>query len=56
MKAAKTTKNLSPNQREELLATVQTRFDKNPQRHPKLDWAKVKARLDANPGKTSVAR
>ena len=51
MKAAKTTKNLSPNQREELLATVQTRFDKNPQRHPKLDWAKVKARLDANPEK-----
>jgi hypothetical protein len=38
-------------QHEELLATLRIRFGKNPQRHPKLDWAQVKARLDAHPGK-----
>jgi len=44
-------KELSPKQREELLATLQTRFEKNLNRHKGLDWAKVQARLEANPEK-----
>ena len=48
---AKSKTELPPPQHEELLATLRIRFEKNPRRHPKLDWAKVKARLDAHPGK-----
>ena len=36
---------LSPDGREELLAVLQTRFEKNPDRHAGLRWADVKARL-----------
>ena len=50
MKAVKT-KELSPAQREELLAALKARFEKNTTRHPGLEWAKVKARLEANPEK-----
>jgi hypothetical protein len=39
---------LSPKQREELLTALKTRFEKNMNRHPCLDWAKVQARLEAN--------
>src|SRR5947209_4846742 len=48
MKAAKTKKALSSEQREELLRALQVRFEKNMSRHEGLTWAKVKARLDAN--------
>ena len=41
-------KALSPKQREELLSTLKVRFEKNPNRHKGLDWAKVQARLEAN--------
>ncbi len=51
MKAAKTKKDLSTKDREELLGALQSRFEKNPQRHAKLDWAKVKARLETQPEK-----
>ncbi len=51
MKSAKPKKESSPQQHEALLATLQTRFEKNPQRHRGLDWAKVKARLDPRPEK-----
>ena len=51
MKSAKTKKELAPKQLEELLGVLQTRFEKNLKRHAGLDWAKVKARLDANPEK-----
>lgn len=44
-------KELFPKQRDELLATLQARFDANPGRHPGLDWAKVQARLAARPDK-----
>jgi hypothetical protein len=44
-------KKLSPKGREELLATLQGRFEKNMARHRGLDWGKVKARLDAHPEK-----
>jgi hypothetical protein len=41
-------KNLSPEQREELLKALQTRFEKNMNRHKGLEWAKVQAKLEAN--------
>jgi hypothetical protein len=41
-------KKLSPKQREELLATLQTRFEKNFKRHSGLEWAEVQARLEGN--------
>src|ERR1700726_3621128 len=41
-------KELSPKQREELLATLKARFEKNMNRHKGLDWAKVRAKLEAN--------
>jgi hypothetical protein len=44
-------KNLSPEQREELLGTLKARFEKNMNRHKGLEWAKVQAKLEANPEK-----
>lgn len=44
-------KELSPEQRKELLATLRGRFEKNMSRHKGLEWAKVLARLEANAGK-----
>jgi Protein of unknown function (DUF4256) len=44
-------KSISPQQREALLQILKTRFDKNKKRHKELDWAKVQARLEANPSK-----
>ena len=44
-------KTLSPEQRDQLLETLQARFEKNMPRHKGLDWAKVEAKLKANPGK-----
>jgi len=44
-------KELSPKQREELLRALKARFEKNMNRHRGLDWAKVQARLEANPEK-----
>jgi hypothetical protein len=46
-----TKKQLSPKQREELLGALKTRFEKNMNRHKALDWAKVQAKLEANPEK-----
>lgn len=42
---------LSPPQREELLMTLKTRFEKHRNRHKGVVWADVRARLDAHPGK-----
>jgi hypothetical protein len=44
-------KSLSPEQRAELLEALRARFEKNRNRHKGLEWARVQARLDANPGK-----
>ena len=44
-------KELSPKQRDELLAALQARFDANQGRHLGLAWAKVQARLEARPDK-----
>jgi hypothetical protein len=38
-------------QREELLRTLKARFEKNRNRHQGLEWAKVQAKLEANPEK-----
>ena len=43
--------NLPPDQREELLKTLQTRFMENMNRHTGLEWAQVQARLEAYPEK-----
>ncbi len=44
-------KNLPANERDELLATLQVRFEKNMNRHKGLDWSKVQAKLEDAPGK-----
>jgi hypothetical protein len=44
-------KELSPEQRAALLSTLKARFEKNVNRHKDLEWAKVQARLEANPEK-----
>jgi len=44
-------KQLPLEQRKQLLAALQTRFEKNMVRHRSLEWAKVKARLEAHPEK-----
>jgi len=46
-----TKRNLSPEQCQELLRTLQARFEKNRNRHQALEWAKVQAKLEANPAK-----
>ena len=51
MKAAKSTKALSAEQRDELLGQLKTRFEANMIRHKGLVWSKVQARLEANPAK-----
>ncbi|WP_019415153.1 DUF4256 domain-containing protein [Paenisporosarcina sp. TG20] len=43
----KKTKELSHEQREELLRTLKSRFEKNMNRHKGLDWVKVQAKLEA---------
>jgi hypothetical protein len=44
---------LSPEQGEELLRTLKTRFENNMDRHKGLDWASVQAKLEAHPKKLS---
>ncbi len=39
--------NLSKKQRDELLATLQARFEKNMSRHKGLEWSQVQAKLEA---------
>ncbi len=39
-------KELSSAQREELISTLKTRFEKNMNRHKGLEWAKLQAKLD----------
>jgi hypothetical protein len=44
-------KKLSPEQHEELLSVLKARFEKNRNRNKGIEWAKVQARLEANPEK-----
>ncbi len=46
-----TQKELSPEQREELLSALKARFEENMKRHQGLEWATVQAKLEANPEK-----
>ena len=48
MKAVHTKRELSPEQREELLRALKARFEKNMKRREGLQWAKVQAKLEAN--------
>src|ERR1700732_3474897 len=41
-------KDLSPEQREELLGALKARFEENMNRHKGLEWASVQAKLEAN--------
>src|SRR5438270_10721855 len=41
-------KDLSPEQRQELLTTLKTRFEKNKDRHQGLEWAQVQTKLEAH--------
>jgi hypothetical protein len=51
MKGVETKKQLSREQREELLGILKTRFEKNMNRHPDLEWSQVNAKLEASAGK-----
>ncbi len=51
MKSTETKKVLPAEAREKLLKALQARFEKNISRHKGLEWAKVQAKLEANPGK-----
>ena len=42
---------LSPEQREEILGSLKARFEKNMNRHEGLEWAAVIAKLELNAGK-----
>src|SRR6476469_9616954 len=44
-------KKLSKTEREELLSTLKTRFQKNMKRHKGVQWEKIQARLEASEDK-----
>lgn len=44
-------KHMKAKQREELLGVLRARFEKNMNRHKGLEWAKVQAKLEADPEK-----
>ncbi|MBP7809134.1 MAG: DUF4256 domain-containing protein [Bacteroidia bacterium] len=50
-KATTSKKSLSSSQRDELLKTLKTRFEKNMKRHKGIEWAKVETKLLAKPEK-----
>lgn len=45
------TETLSAKQLDEILKTLETRFQANPGRHPGLPWNKIKSKLEAHPDK-----
>lgn len=51
MNNVKSKKELSPEEREQLIKTLKARFEKNMDRHKGLEWAKVQAKIEANPEK-----
>ena len=46
-------KKLSPEETEKLFATLKIRFEKHMNRHALIEWAKVRAKLEAHPDKIS---
>ena len=51
MAKTRSTRELSPKEREALLRALKARFEKHARRHQGLQWATVHARLEANPDK-----
>jgi len=51
MPGAQKTRELKAGQRQTLLETLRSRFETNVSRHTGLEWAKVQARLEANPAR-----
>jgi len=47
----KESRELTPEQKEAILNTLQSRFEAHPERHKSVEWAKVKASLEAAPEK-----
>ena len=45
------TPELKPKQRQELLETLEARFEKNMNRHQGLEWTRIQAKLEAHPEK-----
>lgn len=45
---------LTPKQQDQLLATLQARFEANPNRHKGIKWAEVRERLAAQPAKLVI--
>lgn len=45
------TKKLTAKEQEDFLEVLQVRFEKNKNRHPEMEWVKVKAKLISNPKK-----
>src|ERR1051325_5077914 len=45
-----TKKKLSPEQREQLLKVLKTRFEKNMNRHKGLEWARIQTKVDSAAG------
>ena len=50
-RGAATRNELSAQERDQLLSTLQARFEQNIHRHAGLDWKKVQARLESDPDK-----
>jgi len=46
-----TAKDMKAKQRDELLKALKARFEKHMNRHKQLEWAKLQAKLEANPEK-----
>jgi hypothetical protein len=44
-----TSKNISPQQRDEFLGTLKARFEKHMNRHKGIEWSKVQAKLEGSP-------
>lgn len=42
---------LTTNEQDEILSTLEKRFEQNKNRHKDLDWTKIEAKLKANPEK-----
>lgn len=51
MKKSAAKKKSTPNEQAKLLQVLQSRFEKNMDRHRGLDWAKVLARIESQPAK-----
>ena len=48
--AVKSKKEITPEQQQELLQVLKSRFEKNMNRHPGIEWANVQKNLKSNPG------